>query len=102
MEKPNVPNDKKPASGAAVPAKTTPGGAAKSASKPATPATKPDPTLIKPDPILTRVAPPPLFRKIDWAALIVTFVFVFIAYYLTIAPEMTLEDSGELATGSFY
>src|SRR5438045_259962 len=49
-----------------------------------------------------RVAPPPLFRKIDWAALIITFVFVFVAYYLTIAPEMTLEDSGELATGSFY
>lgn len=48
------------------------------------------------------MAPPPLFRKIDWVALIVTFVFVFIAYYLTIAPEMTLEDSGELATGSFY
>jgi tetratricopeptide (TPR) repeat protein len=49
-----------------------------------------------------RVAPPPLFRGIDWVTLIVTFVFVFIAYYLTIAPEMTLEDSGELATGSFY
>jgi hypothetical protein len=49
-----------------------------------------------------RVAPPPLFRKIDWIALLVTFVFVFVAYYLTIAPEMTLEDSGELAAGSFY
>src|SRR4029077_9150196 len=50
----------------------------------------------------TRIAPPPLFRKVDWAALIVTFIFVFVAYFLTIAPEMTLEDSGELATGSFY
>ena len=34
--------------------------------------------------------------------MLITFTFVFIAYYLTIAPEMTLEDSGELATGSFY
>jgi thioredoxin-like negative regulator of GroEL len=46
--------------------------------------------------------PPPLFRRIDWLTFLVTFAVVWIGYYLTLAPEMTLEDSGELATGSFY
>src|SRR5881296_3489487 len=45
---------------------------------------------------------PPLFRKIDWLTFGVTTVLVFIGYYLTLAPDLTLEDSGELATGSFY
>ena len=45
---------------------------------------------------------PPLFRRIDWLTFLVTFTFVIVGYYLTLAPEMTLEDSGELATGSFY
>ena len=92
MEKPNVSNDKKQPSASTTPAKTAPVAASKTAAPPARP--------VPPSPL--RVAPPPLFRKIDWAALIITFVFVFVAYYLTIAPEMTLEDSGELATGSFY
>jgi tetratricopeptide (TPR) repeat protein len=92
MEKPNVSNDKKQPSSGAAPAKSMPG----TPSKTATPPSKTPPT----PPI--RVAPPALFRRIDWIALLVTFIFVFVAYYLTIAPEMTLEDSGELATGSFY
>ena len=33
---------------------------------------------------------------------LVTFAAVWIGYYLTLAPELTLEDSGELAAGSFY
>ncbi|MGD0614820.1 MAG: DUF2723 domain-containing protein, partial [Verrucomicrobiota bacterium] len=45
---------------------------------------------------------PPLFRKIDWAALLMTFAVVGVVYFLTLAPELTLEDSGELCTGSFY
>src|SRR5256884_5790805 len=45
---------------------------------------------------------PPLFRKIDWLTFGVTALLVFIGYYLTLAPDLTLEDSGELATGSFY
>src|SRR4051794_36768975 len=61
-------------------------------------ATKPPPPAAP----AARLAPPPLFRKVDWFALIVTFLFVFIGYFLTIAPEMTLEDSGELAVASFY
>src|SRR5215471_4485502 len=43
-----------------------------------------------------------LFRKTDWIAFLLTFVCVGLGYYLTLAPELTLEDSGELATGSFY
>jgi tetratricopeptide (TPR) repeat protein len=45
---------------------------------------------------------PPLFRKIDWLALIITSVVIWTVYFLTLAPEQTLEDSGELCTGSFY
>src|SRR2546423_1153838 len=91
MERSNVPNDKKqPSSGA--PAKTT----AATPAKPGAAPTKPEPSVVPP------VKPPRLFRPIDWVALLATFIFVFVAYYLTIAPEMTLEDSGELATGSFY
>jgi tetratricopeptide (TPR) repeat protein len=51
------------------------------------------------------VVPPPaapLFRRIDWLACLITFAAVWLGYYLTLAPEVTLEDSGELATGSFY
>src|SRR5579859_4406369 len=45
---------------------------------------------------------PPLFRNIDWVTFGVTAVLVFIGYFLTLSPDLTLEDSGELATGSFY
>ena len=44
----------------------------------------------------------PLFRKIDWLALFITFAVIWTVYFLTLAPEQTLEDSGELCTGSFY
>jgi thioredoxin-like negative regulator of GroEL len=48
-------------------------------------------------------APPGrLFRGTDWLTFLITFAVVWIGYYLTLAPELTLEDSGELATGSFY
>src|SRR5258708_14121638 len=45
---------------------------------------------------------PPLFRKTDWVTFGVTAVLVFIGYFLTLSPDLTLQDSGELATGSFY
>src|SRR5215467_1090091 len=44
----------------------------------------------------------PLFRRIDWLTFLITFGAVWIGYYLTLAPEQTLEDSGELATGSYW
>jgi thioredoxin-like negative regulator of GroEL len=56
------------------------------------------PALTSPSPS----APAPLFRRIDWLTFLVTFLGVWIGYYLTLAPELTLEDSGELATGSYY
>ncbi len=49
-----------------------------------------------------RPAVPRLFRKIDWWACAITALVVFVGYCLTLAPDLTLEDSGELAVGSFY
>src|ERR1051326_8608271 len=45
---------------------------------------------------------PPLFRGIDWLSFGITTLLVFIGYFLTLAPDLTLEDSGELAVGSYY
>ena len=45
---------------------------------------------------------PPLFRKIDWLTFGLAFGVVWAVYLWTLAPELTLEDSGELCTGSFY
>jgi tetratricopeptide (TPR) repeat protein len=64
------------------------------------PAAKPAPAVRTPSPAPVHV--PPLFRKIDWLALAITFAVIWIVYFLTLAPEQTLEDSGELCTGAFY
>ena len=45
---------------------------------------------------------PPMFRSNDWLALAITFITVWAVYLWTLAPELTLEDSGELCTGSYY
>src|SRR5437868_5016742 len=45
---------------------------------------------------------PPLFRRIDWITAAIATIIVFIGYFYTLAPDVTLEDSGELAVGSFY
>ncbi len=50
----------------------------------------------------TPVKVPPLFRKFDWIALALAFIGVWAVYLYTLAPELTLEDSGELCTGSYY
>jgi hypothetical protein len=42
------------------------------------------------------------FRRCDWISFGITTLLVFIGYYLTLAPDLTLEDSGELAVGSMY
>ena len=44
----------------------------------------------------------PLFRRIDWIVLGVVFAVMWAIYLYTLAPELTLEDSGELCTGSYY
>ena len=74
------------------------GGEAKPAAapKPAAPGAKP----AAPVPAPVKVAP--LFRKMDWLALGITFLTLWAIYLYTLAPELTLEDSGELCTGSFY
>ena len=46
--------------------------------------------------------PAPLYRSIDWLTFALTTLLTFLAYYYTLAPDLTLEDSGELAVGSFY
>ena len=45
---------------------------------------------------------PPLFRRIDWLTFAITTLLVMAGYWWTLAPDLTLEDSGELAVGSFY
>src|ERR1017187_7469814 len=44
----------------------------------------------------------PMFRPTDWLTLAITFGVVWIVYLFTLAPEQTLEDSGELCTASYY
>jgi hypothetical protein len=44
----------------------------------------------------------PFFRKIDWGAFWFTFAVAFGGYCYTLAPTVTLEDSGELAVASDY
>ena len=60
------------------------------------------PKSPKPPPAPAPGPVPPLFRPLDWLALAITFGVVWTAYLLTLAPELTLEDSGELVTGAFY
>ena len=55
-----------------------------------------------PTPVVTYAKPAPLFRAIDWAAFTLTALLVFFGYLYTLAPDLTLEDSGELAVGSMY
>lgn len=64
-----------------------PKASAASAAKAATPA---------PSPVA------PLFQAVDWLTFAITTLVVFIGYYFSLAPDLTLEDSGELAVGSFY
>src|SRR5262245_12423400 len=45
---------------------------------------------------------PPMFRSTDWLAMLIAFISVWAVYLWTLAPELTLEDSGELCTGSYY
>ncbi len=44
----------------------------------------------------------PFFRRVDWRAFWLTFLIAFGVYFYTMAPTVTLEDSGELAVASDY
>ncbi len=75
-----------------------------SGARPATPAT-PKTSSSTANPGGSTPSVPPLgrlFRAVDWAAFALVSVIVMIGYLLTIAPDLTLEDSGELAVASMY
>ena len=42
------------------------------------------------------------FRKLDWAAFWTATVATLVVYCYTLAPTLTLEDSGELAVAADY
>ena len=64
---------------------------------------KPSPPRVTPRPVAPLPPPvPPLFRPVDWLAFGITTLVVFVVFYLTLAPNVTLEDSGEMATASLY
>ena len=82
-ENPKMPNVKRPAG---------------APSAPVTP-----PNMETPPPSTTPVGKlPPLFRPIDWVAFGLTFIISLVGYLWTLAPDLTLQDSGELAVGSMY
>ena len=65
----------------------------------------PAPFPAKPFPAVFFPAPEPVkafFRRVDWLCFGLTTLLVFLGYLWTLAPDVTLEDSGELAVGSFY
>lgn len=70
--------------------------------KPAAPAASTT-AAAKAPPIPTGpIVVPPLFRRMDWVSFTLTTLLVFIGYWWTLAPDLTLEDCGELAVGSMY
>src|SRR5512143_2868131 len=68
---------------------------------PAKPAASASPKLAVPA-SLKPPAPPPLFRPVDWLAFGVVTLVLLVAYSLTRAPNMTLQDSGEECVASMY
>jgi len=81
--------------------------------KPGTEASPAPPVKSKnaaPEAAPAKTPPPPsatgktaaLFRPIDWLTLVVVTTVVMIGYWLTLSPDLGLEDSGELAVGSLY
>jgi len=71
--------------------------------KPNKPKSQPSAKSAPADPSPTPPAKvPPLFRLIDWFVLLFCFATIWAVYLYTLAPDLTLEDSGELCTASFY
>ena len=68
------------------------------------PAPKPKPQP-KPEPAgaaLFKVESAPFFHRPDWIAFAAATLVTLAVYLFTLAPNVTLEDSGELATASMY
>ncbi len=73
--------------------------------KPAAPAKNKMPAAPPTAPVTPEVIPtvtPPLFRRIDWLAFLITTLCVWAGYFWTLSPDLGLEDSGELAVASLY
>jgi tetratricopeptide (TPR) repeat protein len=79
-----------PSSAAAVKRPGAPASVAKTAPTPPSPPAAAEPVHE------------PLFRRIDWVTFIVTVLITLTGYLLTLCPDLTLEDCGELAVGSMY
>ncbi len=73
------------------------GGAATAASAATTPPAK---AALPPQSTSANV--PPLFRRLDWLTMLIAFAIVWVIYFICLAPQVTLEDSGELCTASYY
>src|SRR6185436_11863122 len=65
-------------------------------------ASTPTPAPAKQEPPAPPAKAPPLYRPIDWIGFAFVSLVVFIGYMYTLAPDLTLEDSGEMAVGSMY
>ncbi|HPF98601.1 MAG TPA: DUF2723 domain-containing protein [Kiritimatiellia bacterium] len=64
---------------------------------------KPAPAPVSPEkPAVPDQQTGAFFRRVDWAAFWTTFLITLAVYVYTLAPTVTLEDSGELAVGSDY
>ena len=96
MEKPNPKTP--PASAGQRPAADGPATTARPASSPSPRAAASSPPSKPAKP----AGPAPLYRRIDWFAFAVTTLVTMAGYFYTLAPDLTLEDCGELAVGSFY
>ena len=57
------------------------------------------PSLAATGPIPVAEDSGPFFRFVDWAAFWAAFAVTLLVYTLTLAPTVTMEDSGELAVG---
>ncbi len=68
------------------------------------PSNTPEP-VPEPEPVgatLFKVESAPFFRLPDWLAFLAATLVTLAVYLFTLAPNVTLEDSGELATASMY
>ena len=61
-------------------------------------AAEPKKSVIRDKPAKTTA----FFHRLDWIAGLLTALISFGVYMYTLAPDVTLEDSGELAVGSMY
>src|SRR3954469_3548187 len=89
-------NKTKSSTVAAPPPKGNAPDITRTGSQPAKAAPAPTPAPVIAGPVAA------LFRSIDWWAFGITTLIIFLGYWWTLAPDLTLEDSGELAVASMY